>query len=97
MQALLIFRTTWGIVGAAVAITNLRGVAKRIAKVAFSRGRGCGPHNTSGQGCRCTTDHGHPYSRLHAGFLFSKTTASAAAGCASRIVGLFKEKVATVM
>jgi hypothetical protein len=74
---------------------NLRGVAKRIAKVANSRGRRCGPHNTSGQGCRCTTDRGHQYSRLHVGFFFSRRRRhSAAAGCASRMVGLFKEKVA---
>lgn len=51
MQALLVFRATWDVIGTAVAIVNLRGIAKRIAKVA-SRGRWCGPHDTSGQGCR---------------------------------------------
>ena len=95
MHALLIFLTTWDVVGAAVAIMNLHGVAKRIAKVANSRGRRCGPHNTSGQGCRGTTDRGNQYSRLHVGFFFSRRRRhSAAAGCASRIVGLFNEKVA---
>ena len=59
IKALLIFLSTWNVVEAAAAIMNLRGGGKRIAKVATSRGRWCGPHNTSGQGCRCTTDRGH--------------------------------------
>ena len=93
MQALLIFRSTWDVVSAAAAIMNLRG-GKRIAKVATSRGRWCGPHNTSGQGCRRTTDRGHQHSRLHVEipFLVRRRRHSAAAGCASRIVGSFKER-----
>jgi hypothetical protein len=92
MQALLIFRSTWDVVRAAAAIMNLLGGGKRIAKVATSRGRWCGPHNTSGQGCRCTTDRGHQYSRLHVGIPFSgRPRHSAAAGCASRIVGFQRE------
>jgi hypothetical protein len=88
MQALLIFRGTWDVVRAAAAIMNLLGGGKRIAKVATGRGRWCGPHNTSGEGCRCTTDRGHQYSRLHVGIPFSgRPRHSAAAGCASRIVG----------
>ena len=74
MQALLIFLSTRDVVSAAAAIMNLRGGGKRIAKVATSRGRWCGPHNTSGQGCRCSADRGHKYSRLHFGIPLWKTT-----------------------
>jgi hypothetical protein len=63
--------TTRGEVEAAVALTNLLGVGKPVAKVGASRGRWCGPHNTGGQGCRCRADRGHQYSRLHVGILIS--------------------------
>jgi len=68
--------TTRGEVEAAVALTNLVGFGKRIAEVGASRDRWCGPHNTSGQGCRRSADRGHQYSRLHVGIPFLwKTTA----------------------
>src|ERR1700740_2537918 len=63
MHALLKFLSTWGVVEAAVAITSILG-GKRIAIGGSSRGRWCGPHNASGQGCRCSTDRGHQHSRL---------------------------------
>jgi hypothetical protein len=76
IQALLKFVTTWGVVEAAVAIMNFVWGGKRIAIGGISRGRWCGPHNTSGPGCRCSTDGGHQYSRLHVGIPFLwKTTA----------------------
>jgi hypothetical protein len=88
MQALLIFRTTRDVVRAAIAITNLRGGGKRIAKVARGRGRWDGPHETSNQGCRSATNRGHRYSRLHVGFLLSgRPRHSVASGGASRILG----------
>jgi hypothetical protein len=69
------FLTTWGEVESAVALMSVPG-GKRIAIGGISRGRWCGPHHTSGQGCRCSTDRGHQYSRLHVGIpSLWKTTA----------------------
>ena len=75
IQAIMKLLTTWFVVEAAVTLASVLG-RERIAKVGVSRGRWCGPHNTSGQGCRCSTDRGHQYSRLHVGIPFLwKTTA----------------------
>ena len=70
IQAIMKFLTTWGEVESAVAIMNILGPGKRVAIGGVSRGRWCGPHNTGGQGCRCSADGGHQYSRLHVGIPF---------------------------
>ena len=79
VQAIMKFLTTWFEVESAVAVMSSLG-GKRIAIGGISRGRWCGPHNTSGQGCRYRADRGHQYSRhfrLHVGFLFSGTSSRA--------------------
>jgi len=69
-HAIMKLLTTRGEVEAAVALVSVLG-RERIAIGGASRGRGCGPHHSCGQGCG-----GHQYSRLHVGIPFLwKTTA----------------------
>ena len=63
--------STRGEVEAAVALARVLG-REPIAIGGAGRGRGCGPHNTSGQGCGCTADRGPQYSRLQCRDSFSR-------------------------
>ncbi len=69
-QAIVKLLSTRGKVETAIALPSIFG-GKPVAVGCVSRGRWCGPHNTSGQGRRCGADRGHQYSGLHIGIPLS--------------------------
>ena len=69
-QAIVKLLSTRGKVETAIALPSILG-GKPVAVGCVSRGRWCGPHNTSGEGRRCGADRGHQYSRLHVGIPLS--------------------------
>src|SRR5580693_7441819 len=88
MQALLIFLSTWDVVSAAAAIMNLRGGGKRIAKSLPAEADGAVHITPAVKAAAAPPTVAINTLVFMLGFLFSgRPRHSAAAGCASRIVG----------